>query len=133
MPIIGIGAPAKILLPRVAEMLHTELIVPPHYQVANAVGAISGSVISTQEAWVYPKSRGMHVVGHYVQISGQRKSFPDVDQALRYARKISEENALAAAGAAGAMDPHIEIEQLPDGAESYRVRARAIGNPKLGD
>ena len=133
IPIIGIGAPAKIFLPRVAEMLHTELIVPPHFQVANAVGAVSGSVISTQDAWVYPKTRGMHIVGYYVQISGKRHSFPNVERALAYANEVTRDAAIASASTAGAIDPQLETEQLPDGAESYRVRARAFGNPRLGE
>ena len=66
IPIIGIGAPAAIFLPRVAEHLHTSLIIPPHFQVANAVGAVSGSVMIHHEAWVYPQSRGMHIVGYFV-------------------------------------------------------------------
>ncbi|OQY29197.1 MAG: hypothetical protein B6I38_08420 [Anaerolineaceae bacterium 4572_5.1] len=64
IPIIGIGAPAEILLPRVAELLHTELILPPYYQVANAVGAVAGSVISNQEAWVMEQTKTMRHVGY---------------------------------------------------------------------
>jgi hypothetical protein len=30
MPIIGIGAPVEAWLPKVAEKLHTELIIPEH-------------------------------------------------------------------------------------------------------
>jgi hypothetical protein len=48
-PIIGIGAPAGIFLPAVAEALHTELILPEYHQVANAVGAIAGSVMVEEE------------------------------------------------------------------------------------
>lgn len=132
IPIIGIGAPAAIFLPRVAEHLHTRLIIPPHFQVANAVGAISGSVMIHHEAWVYPQSRGMHVVGYFVQSSQKRQRFSRLSEALDYARQIIGERAKDEALAAGAVDPHIEFEQLPDGAESYRLRARAIGNPQLG-
>ncbi|MEJ2446421.1 MAG: hydantoinase/oxoprolinase family protein [Anaerolineales bacterium] len=72
MPLVGIGAPAKLLLPQVAELLHTEYISPPHYQVANAVGAAVGSVIAAQEAWVIPQSRNLRTVGYYVQ-SGRKQ------------------------------------------------------------
>lgn len=48
-----------------------------------------------------------------------------------YARKITGEKALARASASGTAAPHLELEQLADGAESYRVRARAVGNPRL--
>jgi len=132
MPIIGIGAPAGIFLPQVAEILHTQLILPPHFQVANAVGAVSGSVVAYEEAWVFPRSRGLHISGYYVQSSGQRQHFSSVEDAIACAKQISEQKALERAIAAGATNPHLEIEQLPDGAESYRIRVRVIGNPLLG-
>ena len=132
MPIIGIGAPAQIFLPRVAELLHTELITPPHYQVANAVGAVSGSVIAIQEAWVIPKMSGMNIVGYNVQIGDVRKRFSEDSQAIAFAKQIAGEKATAEARASGSKDPQLTIEQLHDGAESYRIQARAIGNPELG-
>jgi N-methylhydantoinase A/oxoprolinase/acetone carboxylase beta subunit len=131
IPIIGIGAPAKIFLPRVAEMLHTKLIVPDHFQVANAVGAVAGCVMVQEEAWIYTQTRGMNIVGYYVQSGNERKRFSKLEPALEFAQKIAGEKALARANAAGSMEPQLEFEQLPDGAESYRIRARAIGNPRL--
>jgi len=133
VPIIGIGAPAKIFLPRVAELLHTELIVPPYYQVANAVGAVVGSVMMHQEAWVFPQTRGLNVVGYYVQAGGKRKRFSELESAINYARKTVGNLALMEAKAAGAVEPKLDFEELPDGAESYRLRVRAIGRPRLGD
>jgi N-methylhydantoinase A/oxoprolinase/acetone carboxylase beta subunit len=89
IPIIGIGAPAKIFLPRVAEMLHTELIVPDHFQVANAVGAVAGCVMVHEEAWIIPQTRGLHIVGYYVQSGGERTRFSKLDPAIEYAQKIT--------------------------------------------
>ncbi|MEA3351388.1 MAG: hypothetical protein U9Q82_12260, partial [Chloroflexota bacterium] len=132
IPIIGIGAPAEIFLPRVAELLHTELIIPPHFQVANAVGAVAGSVMIYEEAWVFPQIRGKHLAGFYVQSGGERNRFSKKEQAIAFAQETTAEKALDRARTAGAINAHIELEQLPDGAESYRIRAKAIGNPKLG-
>lgn len=133
MPIIGIGAPAGIFLPRIAELLRTELILPPHYQVANAVGAVAGSVMASQEAWIFPQMRGLNVIGYYAQTGQERRQFPVLAEAIAYARQSIGEQAMAEAQAAGAVEPHLEFEQLPDGTESYRLRAKAIGNPRLGD
>ena len=44
-PLVAIGAPVAAYLPRVAEMLCTELVIPEHAEVANAVGAVSGSIV----------------------------------------------------------------------------------------
>ena len=56
-PIIGIGAPAGLFLKPVAEALHTELILPQHFQVANAVGAIAGTVMVMEEILVLSAPR----------------------------------------------------------------------------
>jgi len=38
VPVVGIGAPARALLPPVAKALGTSIILPEHFAVANAVG-----------------------------------------------------------------------------------------------
>jgi hypothetical protein len=131
IPIIGIGAPAQIFLPRVAELLHTELIVPENFQVANAIGAVAGCIMVEEEAWIIPQTRGMHIVSYSVQSGAERKWFSKLEPSLEYAHTIAGEKAFARAVASGAMDPQLEFEQLPDGAETYRIRARAVGSPRL--
>ncbi len=131
IPIIGIGAPAAVFLPPVAELLQADLILPPHYQVANAVGAVAGSVMVCREAWVYSQMHGAHLVGYYVQTEDKRHRFPMLAEALAFARQVISDEAVAAARAAGGVEPQVELTQLPDGAESYRLRACAIGNPQM--
>lgn len=46
LPIIGIGAPTRFWLPPAAEKFHTEAILPDYNDVANAVGAAAGKVMS---------------------------------------------------------------------------------------
>jgi N-methylhydantoinase A/oxoprolinase/acetone carboxylase beta subunit len=132
-PLIGIGAPAGIFLPPVARSLHTELILPEYYQVANAVGAIAGSVMVEEEMLVYPQlSRsGLEVLGYYVQASDERHRFEELSDALARARTLSRERALGAAIRSGADSPQVTLEELGDGLDTYRIRAQAIGNPRL--
>jgi hypothetical protein len=139
-PIIGIGAPAGIFLPAVAEALYTELILPDHYQVANAVGAIAGSVMVEEELLIYPKlSRdGLEVFGYYVAVPAaesaageERLEYEELVDALAHARRLSRERALGAAIRAGADNPQVTIEEMTDGLDTYRIRAKAIGNPRL--
>ncbi len=40
LSLVGIGAAARFVLPEVAERLGTEVILPDHYEVGNALGAI---------------------------------------------------------------------------------------------
>ena len=131
MPLVGIGAPASLLLPQVASLLHTEYISPPHYQVANAVGAAVGNVIAYQEAWVIPQSRNLRTVGYYVQSGGQRQRFRTLREALAYAEKTTSGLAMNQAEKVGLRDPVVKLDRLPDGAESYRIRAIITGRPEL--
>jgi len=132
-PIVGIGAPASMFLQKVAEILGTELLLPDYHQVANAVGAIAGSVMVTEELLVYPQlsGDGLDVVGYYVQASDERLEFEDAESALTYARNLGRERTLGAAIRAGADNPQIMVEELSDGLDTFRIRAKAIGNPRL--
>jgi N-methylhydantoinase A/oxoprolinase/acetone carboxylase beta subunit len=49
VPIVGIGAAARHLLPEVASRLHTEAIFPPHFEVGNALGAIMIALYGDRE------------------------------------------------------------------------------------
>jgi N-methylhydantoinase A/oxoprolinase/acetone carboxylase beta subunit len=132
-PIIGIGAPAGIFLPEVARALHTELILPKHHEVANAVGAVAGSVMVQEELLIYPKLShdGLELLGYYVQAQDDRHEFEDLHEALAHARKLSRERALGAAIRSGADNPQVSIEELNDGLDTFRIRAKAVGNPRL--
>jgi N-methylhydantoinase A/oxoprolinase/acetone carboxylase beta subunit len=134
-PIIGLGAPAGIFLPEVARALHTELILPEHHGVANAVGAIAGSVMVEEEILVYPhlSSSGLEVLAYYVQASDERLEFQALDEALIHARKLSQERALGAAIRSGADNPQVTITEITDGLDTWRIRAKAIGNPRLAE
>lgn len=131
MPIIGIGAPAAIFLPRVAEVLRTDLVLPPHYEVANAVGAVAASVVATCEAIIYAKVRDLNTVGYIAQVGDRHASFPRLEPALEFAREEAKRQAEAEALRAGAVSPHTRIEDVPNGVDSYRIRARSVGNPRL--
>ena len=132
-PIIGIGAPAAFFLKDVADALHTDLILPEHHQVANALGAIAGSVMVVEEILVYPmlSSSGLEVLGYYVQTSEERQAFEELDDALACARALSQERALGAARRSGADNPQVVVEEVVDGLDTYRIRAKAMGNPRL--
>jgi len=138
-PIIGIGAPAGLFLKDVAAAFHTDLILPEHHQVANAMGAIAGTVMVVEEILVYPRlsSSGLEVLGYYVQTSnrsgqgGGREEFEEAGDALAHARALSRERALGAALRCGADNPQVVVEELSDGLDTFRIRAKAMGNPRL--
>jgi N-methylhydantoinase A/oxoprolinase/acetone carboxylase beta subunit len=53
-PLIGIGAPVAAWFPQVAKKFETELLLPEHSEVGNAVGAVTGSVIESMEILLKP-------------------------------------------------------------------------------
>jgi N-methylhydantoinase A/oxoprolinase/acetone carboxylase beta subunit len=132
-PIIGIGAPAEIMLAEVTKCLHTDLILPDHYHVANAVGAIAGSVMVAEEILVYPhlSPSGLDVIGYYVQARDKRDEYEELEDALAFARRLSQERALSAALRSGADNPQVLVDEVSDGLDTYRIRAQAVGNPRL--
>jgi N-methylhydantoinase A/oxoprolinase/acetone carboxylase beta subunit len=132
-PIIGIGAPASVFLPEVAKKLYTELVLPEYHEVANAIGAVAGSVMVECEGLVYPKlsAAGLDVIAYYVQSKNGRHEYQDLMDAMAALREEVRSSALQAALDSGADNPQVVMEEINDGIDSYRVRARATGNPRL--
>jgi hypothetical protein len=132
-PLIGIGAPAAVFLPSVAEKLHCKLILPIHHEVANAVGAVAGSVMITEEVLVYPRlsGDGLEVLGYTVQTGDDRDVFDEATDALAHARMIGRERALGAALRSGADNPEIIVKEHTDGLDAYRIQVKAVGKPRL--
>ena len=133
IPLIGIGAPADVMLEKTAQVFKTELILPNHYQVANATGAVAGSVMVTEEILIYPQlsAGNVDVIGYYLQARDGREEIEELEDALNQAKKIAGENALSAALRSGADNPQVEIETIRDGMDSYRIKAKAVGKPRL--
>jgi N-methylhydantoinase A/oxoprolinase/acetone carboxylase beta subunit len=117
----------------VADAFHTELVLPEHHQVANAMGAIAGSIMVVEEILVYPQlsSSGLDVIGYHVQATDERRDFEETDEALAYARELARERALGGAVRSGADNPEVVVETVSDGLDTYRVRAKAMGSPRL--
>ena len=81
---IAIGAPVGEYVPLAAEYLHTELIIPPHADVANAVGAVVGGVVQQVRANIYPSLGGDHVRLH---LPDGVCDFATVAEAVAYAEQ----------------------------------------------
>lgn len=133
-PIIGIGAPAEVFLREAAALFHTELILPDNYHVANAIGAVAGSVMSEETCLVYPRlsSQGLEAIGYFAQNGTGRYAFESLGEALNRARALAQERAVQAVLRAGASNPQVRIEEVREGLDTYRIHVKAFGNPRLG-
>ncbi len=130
-PIIGIGAPANIFIKKVADILHTRFILPSHPHVANAVGAVAGSVIVEKEAIIYVQETQDKRV-FIVRFEGETTSFKQSEDAFVYAEKMALKSARHGANEAGAVDPQVQVQRLTEGA-LQRIQVRAVGNPRLSE
>ncbi len=112
-PIVAVGAPVSAYLPRVAAHLHTELIIPTQASVANAIGAVAGSVIQYVEAHIRPldfeTAYRLHVSG---QIPMEPRDFKTLEAATAYAKQHIPAQVRALAQQAGA--GHVEIQITRD-------------------
>jgi N-methylhydantoinase A/oxoprolinase/acetone carboxylase beta subunit len=137
-PLVAIGAPAATYYPAVAEALHTRLHIPPHAEVANAVGAVVGSVMQTVRALVAPldEERGFRV---HVQSSEEVQDFSELGPAVQYARQGASDRARALALRAGAASVQVSVTQQDHNVEvsgdslflGSEIAATAAGRPRL--
>jgi len=100
MPLIGLGAPAIGYYDRVAELLSTQADVPNLAGVANAIGAVVGSVAITRSLTITP------VGGIRVQVHAENgpQEYPNLEQAAEAAREELIERTTELAAEAGAVD-----------------------------
>ncbi|NBC82358.1 MAG: hypothetical protein GVY19_03155 [Bacteroidetes bacterium] len=127
--IIGTGAPAELFLKRAAAHVDARFVLPENYQVANAVGAVSGSIVEVCEAIVFTRQQGEKYT-HIVRIKEEQEHFEEFQDACEYAEQQSKEIAREQVIEAGASDPFVEVIEKTEGS-LHRFTARAVGNPKL--
>jgi len=113
-PLVAIGAPVGAYMPRVAERLHTELIIPPHAEVANAVGAVAGGVIQRLRVLISSLDGGEQFRLH---LPDGVHDFADLEQAVRYARQVMPARVEALARQAGAGQVEVQMARTDRGAK----------------
>lgn len=82
LPIIAIGAPAESWYRIAKEKYGFKLVVPKHYEVANAVGAATAGIYIETDAVVRPGEVGC---GFLVHAKNERYAFTDKEEAINKA------------------------------------------------
>ena len=136
-PIIAIGAPVAAWFPTVSSSLDTELTIPEHAEVANAIGAAVGQVLLTAEALIRPDQYHKGFIVHSAQ---EAKWFPSLQDAEGWAVQAVEEEASAKAKLAGGGDCAVGHSITPTYTQSVsseektfiqsKIVATAIGSPQ---
>jgi len=107
-PIVAVGAPVEAYMPRVAEQLRTELIIPHHAEVANAVGAVAGGVVQQLRAIIRPLDAGQRFRLH---LPDGVHDFPTLKQAVAYAQEVVPMRLEELARQAGAAQVEVQMSR----------------------
>lgn len=83
--LLGIGAPTNIFLPDVAAMLGTRAVIPEHYEVANALGAIMGNVTASCLVEIHPNCHAEGISSYTVFGESRQKTFQELQDAQAFA------------------------------------------------
>lgn len=104
--LVGIGAPTHLFLPRVAEKLGAECILPEHAEVANAVGAAAAGFSARAKVPVQPLRGDMGSTdGYAVYAADETRTFEEMEDALAFARQAAAAQAEREARRHGADGP----------------------------
>jgi len=135
----AIGAPVGTYFPQVARLLNAHLEIPPHAEVANAIGAVVGSVVCRLHIPILPDEEGRL----HVHLPDRTAQFADLERAVAYAEALGRQLALTQALRAGAESPQVTVSRQDDrapvgqgGVDELWVRTvieiTATGRPRLG-
>ncbi len=85
-PVIAIGAPVEAYLPRTSRQLHTELVIPDHAGVANALGAVAGGVVQQLRVLIHPLEE--EEAAFRVHMPDGVHDFVTLEESVVYAQKM---------------------------------------------
>ncbi|HEY3397554.1 MAG TPA: DUF1638 domain-containing protein [Armatimonadota bacterium] len=133
-PLIAIGAPVHAFFPAVAEQLGARLIIPPHAEVANAIGAVVSEVTIREQGLIRPGQFANYVL-HWRE---GLYEFESLEGAVDTGRDLLAKLAVRRAREAGADDPRVAVRvdehlgHATDGQSllvEVRLEATAAGRP----
>jgi len=108
-PVVAVGAPVEAYMPAVAQQLHTELVIPRHTEVANAVGAVVGGVMQELQVIVRPLDADRYFRLH---LSDGVRDFFSLEESVAYARQVVSAQMEALARQAGAEQVEVQIARV---------------------
>lgn len=140
--LVGLGAPMRLFLPDVAAALGTKCVLPEYAEVANAVGAVCGSIRAEVTVEVRQAYNGPEGEQYFFLVGvpdGLR--YGDPDSAAAHARELAQARAVEEARARGAHGKlSVSSRSSQDGTDvggttvglSIKVTAVAVGAAGFG-
>ncbi|MEX3313987.1 hydantoinase/oxoprolinase N-terminal domain-containing protein [Sulfitobacter sp. PS-8MA] len=135
LPVVGLGASAGSYYPAVGKRLGTEMILPQHAGVANAIGAVVGRVIMRQSGTVTVPGDGKF----RVHLEEGPEDFDDPESALARLETVLTQAARDRARAACAVEIEVQVSRNirragVEGREVFveaEVTVEASGRPRV--
>ena len=139
-PIVGIGAPASILVGPLAMRMEARVIVPPNHDVGNAVGAVCSEITESVSIEISPTGDKFLV---FWQFSAPMQ-YSHLEEAVSSARTQAERHVVERLNIARATDIKVKVERVDvrysDGygkemkfVNAIYIRATGTGKPSLDD
>ncbi|MFB6215289.1 MAG: hydantoinase/oxoprolinase family protein, partial [Candidatus Bipolaricaulia bacterium] len=130
LPVIGVGAPAGVFLPRVAEGLGADFTKVEHYEVGNAVGAVTGRVSRRIDVLVVEKPETEEFL---IFLPDDRKSIEveDEEMAMDEAVRLGKGSAIDLVRKSGGEDINLHVRKEKFSHGRGKVHVTAVGSPSL--
>lgn len=90
MPLVGIGAPIHVFLPRVAKLFGTRAILSEYSRVANAIGAACAQRVARLDVNVCVNTMNPEAGGYYVMADCKKHLFQRLDDAVAFGKITAE-------------------------------------------
>jgi N-methylhydantoinase A/oxoprolinase/acetone carboxylase beta subunit len=136
-PLVAVGAPVSTYYPSLASRLNTQLHIPPHAEVANAVGAAVGGIRHTLRVLITPLGKKKF----RVHLPTGIQDFSELETAAAYATDQAGQLATEQIRRSGAQDIHLQSQRQDRTAPSNsgekvflesEIRVTATGRPQPG-
>jgi N-methylhydantoinase A/oxoprolinase/acetone carboxylase beta subunit len=108
-PVVAVGAPVEAYLPRVARQLRTELAIPGHAEVANAVGAVAGGVVQQLRVMIRPLNADQRF---RLYLPDGVRDFATVEEGVAYAHQVVPTRLKVLARQAGAEQIELQVTRV---------------------
>jgi hypothetical protein len=135
VPVVGLGAPAAVMMKDAVVALGGSLTVPDHGDVANAVGAVTSRVVVSETAEIVPTSTGdFRITG----VDHPHGDFSSVDEAEDAGVVVLVDEVRRRARRAGTTEDRVEmtvetiLAKTMEGSDLFlgrRLEARIVGPP----
>jgi N-methylhydantoinase A/oxoprolinase/acetone carboxylase beta subunit len=135
-PLVAVGAPAPVFFPDSAAHLGIDLALPENAEVANAFGAVMGSVVQRSQVTVTQPLHGQFIV----HSDREPKVFTSLTKAISTAETIAKERVRELAMKAGAASVEIQLSSEDNHVHhdvdgelflETRITATATGRPDI--